>query len=95
MNRVLKKGGTLIVLEFSKPRIFPFKQLFGIYFKYILPLVGKMTSKDPKAYKYLFDSVQAFPDFENFTSVMENSGFNANKWRALTLGICSIYTGVK
>jgi demethylmenaquinone methyltransferase/2-methoxy-6-polyprenyl-1,4-benzoquinol methylase len=95
MNRVLKPGGTIIVLEFSKPRVFPVKQLFGIYFRYILPLIGKFTSKDPKAYKYLFESVQAFPDFGDFADVMENSGFNANKWRALTLGICSLYTGVK
>lgn len=95
MNRVLKKGGSVIVLEFSKPRVFPIKQLFGLYFKYMLPLIGRITSKDKKAYTYLFESVQAFPDYDDFTKIMENAGFNANKWRALSLGICSIYTGVK
>ena len=95
MNRVLKPQGTLFVLEFSKPRFFPFKQLFGFYFRYILPLIGKISSKDPKAYTYLFESVQAFPDFDDFTDIMQKSGFHSNKWRALTLGICSIYSGVK
>jgi len=95
MNRVLKKGGTLIVLEFSKPRVFPVKQFFGFYFKFILPVIGRLTSKDPKAYKYLFESVQAFPDYESFTKVMEFSGFHSNKWKALSLGICSLYTGIK
>jgi demethylmenaquinone methyltransferase/2-methoxy-6-polyprenyl-1,4-benzoquinol methylase len=95
MNRVLKEGGSLIVLEFSKPRAFPIKQLFGLYFKYILPIIGRITSKDKKAYTYLFESVQAFPDYDDFTQIMENAGFRSNKWKTLSLGICSIYTGVK
>lgn len=95
MQRVLKPGGTVIVLEFSKPRIFPFKQLFGFYFKNVLPLIGRLTSKDPKAYTYLFESVQAFPDYEDFTTIMELSGFHSNNYRPLSLGICSIYTGIK
>jgi len=95
MNRVLKKGGGIFILEFSKPRIFPFKQLFGFYFRYILPIIGRFTSRDPKAYKYLFESVQVFPDYDEFTGLMEKAAFHSNKWRALTLGICSIYTGKK
>ncbi len=95
MNRVLKQGGQLVILEFSKPRIFPFKQLFNLYFKYLLPTIGKITSKDPKAYKYLYDSVQAFPDGDNFVTILENSGFKSIQCISLSLGICTIYTGRK
>jgi demethylmenaquinone methyltransferase/2-methoxy-6-polyprenyl-1,4-benzoquinol methylase len=95
MNRVLKTNGKIFILEFSRPRMFPFKQFFGFYFKYILPVIGKISSRDPRAYKYLFESVQAFPDYENFLSLMKKAGFNSNKWEALSLGICSIYTGEK
>ncbi len=95
MFRVLKPDGTLVVLEFSQPKIFPFKQLFNLYFKYLLPFIGKFTSKDPKAYKYLYDSVQAFPDGHNFISILENSGFKSIQCISLSLGICSIYTGKK
>ena len=95
MYRVLNKGGKVVVLEFSRPSIFPFKQLFNSYFKYILPTIGKITSKDPKAYRYLYESVQAFPDGKDFVSVLEKTGFNSNQCKRLSLGICSIYTGVK
>ncbi|MCR9289764.1 MAG: bifunctional demethylmenaquinone methyltransferase/2-methoxy-6-polyprenyl-1,4-benzoquinol methylase UbiE [Bacteroidetes bacterium] len=93
--RVLKKGGQIVVLEFSRPTIFPFKQLFNFYFKNILPLIGRFTSKDPKAYSYLYESVQVFPDGENFLSVLKQTGFSNTKSQALTLGICTIYTGIK
>jgi len=95
MNRVLKKDGALVVLEFSRPHLFPFKQLFNFYFKYILPTIGKLTSKDPKAYKYLYESVQAFPDGDDFINVLEKTGFNSNQWTSLSLGICSIYSAKK
>ncbi len=95
MQRVLKKDGKLVVLEFSKPTIFPFKQLFNFYFAYILPAIGKITSKDPRAYKYLYESVQAFPDGNKFVSILEKTGFNSNQCTPLTLGICSIYSGQK
>ena len=95
MNRVLKTGGTLVVLEFSQPKVFPFKQVFNFYFKYILPLIGRITSKDPKAYKYLYDSVQAFPSGSDFVNYLNNNGYKSNKWIPLTLGICSIYIGKK
>ncbi|MEM6318248.1 MAG: bifunctional demethylmenaquinone methyltransferase/2-methoxy-6-polyprenyl-1,4-benzoquinol methylase UbiE [Bacteroidota bacterium] len=95
INRVLKNSGQIVVLEFSRPTIFPFKQLFNLYFKYILPLIGKVTSKDPKAYQYLYESVQAFPDGEDFLAVLKESGFNSNKCKKLSLGICSIYIGFK
>ena len=95
MRRVLKQDGQLVVLEFSKPTIFPFKQLFNFYFAYILPTIGKLTSKDPRAYKYLYESVQAFPDGKRFVSILEKTGFKSNQCTALTLGICSIYSGEK
>ncbi len=95
MNRVLKPGGKIMILEFSQPTMFPFKQLYGFYFKYILPFVGKFTSKDPKAYKYLYESVQAFPNGKDFVKVMESTGYKFNECVPLTLGICSIYTGIK
>jgi demethylmenaquinone methyltransferase/2-methoxy-6-polyprenyl-1,4-benzoquinol methylase len=95
INRVLKSNGQIIVLEFSRPTIFPFKQLFNLYFKYVLPLIGKVTSKDPKAYRYLYESVQAFPDGEDFLKVLQETGFNSNQCKRLSLGICSIYTGFK
>lgn len=93
--RVLKPGGKFVVLEFSKPTIFPLKQGYNTYFKYILPFIGRITSKDPKAYTYLYESVQAFPDGKGFTQLLENEGFKDTKWRSLTLGICSIYTAIK
>ena len=95
IQRVLKPGGQLVVLEFSRPTIFPFKQLFNGYFKYILPLIGRVTSKDPKAYQYLYESVQAFPDGDYFLNVLEATGFNSYQCRKLSLGICSIYSGFK
>ncbi len=95
MNRVLKRGGKLVVLEFSRPSIFPFKQLFNFYFKYILPTIGRITSKDKKAYSYLYESVQAFPDGKDFLNVLEKTGYHSTKDTPLTLGICSIYTGKK
>lgn len=95
MNRVLKPGGTCVVVEFSKPRSFPFKQLYNFYFKYILPLIGKTVSKDSAAYTYLPESVQAFPDGEAFLDIYKKAGFKNTKCIPLTFGICSIYTGQK
>jgi demethylmenaquinone methyltransferase/2-methoxy-6-polyprenyl-1,4-benzoquinol methylase len=95
MHRVLKPNGEIMVLEFSKPTIFPFKQLFNFYFKNILPIVGRLTSKDPKAYTYLFESVQTFPDGQNFVNLLVKSGFKNSKCIPLTLGISSIYKGAK
>ena len=95
MNRVLKKDGKLIVLEFSRPTLFPFKQLFNFYFKYILPLIGRVTSKDKRAYSYLYESVQAFPQGDDFLKILEKNGFKSNICKRLSLGICSIYTATK
>lgn len=93
--RVLDAEGKLMILEFSKPTIFPFKQLFNVYFKYILPTIGRITSKDPKAYKYLYESVQAFPDYEDMADIIRKSGFKNVNYTPLTLGICTIYNAEK
>ncbi|AEI48147.1 bifunctional demethylmenaquinone methyltransferase/2-methoxy-6-polyprenyl-1,4-benzoquinol methylase UbiE [Runella slithyformis] len=95
MFRVMKPGGTCIVLEFSKPKTFPFKQLYNFYFRYILPIVGRMVSKDTAAYTYLPESVQAFPDGNDFLKIYEQAGFKDTKCIPLTFGICSIYVGKK
>jgi len=95
MNRVMKSDGMCVVVEFSKPKSFPFKQFYNFYFKYILPLIGKTVSKDSSAYTYLPESVQAFPDGENFLEIYKKAGFKNTKCIPLTFGICTIYTGQK
>lgn len=95
MRRVLKEDGQIVILEFSKPHIFPIKQLFNAYFKYLLPLIGRLTSKDPKAYSYLYESVQAFPDGQHFLNILSKTGFKSNQCTPLTLGICSLYSARK
>lgn len=95
IHRVLKPGGKTVVLEFSKPRVFPIKQLYNFYFNYITPGIGKLFSKDARAYTYLPESVAAFPDGETFTALMDKVGFKHTKHRPLAFGICSIYTGIK
>lgn len=93
--RVLKPGGKIVVLEFSKPKAFPVKQVYQFYFKYILPMWGKLIAKHETAYEYLPASVQAFPEGTEFISYLTNSGFTQVKHQPLTFGICSIYTGIK
>ena len=95
MFRVLKPGGKMVVLEFSKPRQFPIKQGYNFYFKYITPFLGRLFSKDSRAYSYLPESVAAFPDGEAFTQLLDKVGFKSTKERRLTFGISAIYTGVK
>ena len=95
MRRVMKTGGKMVILEFTKPTFIPFKIGFNLYFKYILPTIGRLTSKDPKAYKYLYESVQAFPDYDKFVAHMNNVGLKNNEWEKLSMGICAVYTGTK
>jgi len=95
MYRVLSENGQVIILEFSKPKKFPIKQLYFFYFKYILPKIGRLISKDPTAYTYLPDSVNAFPDGEKFTEILEKVGFTDTKIIPCSFGIASIYVGTK
>ncbi len=95
MYRVLNKNGLIMILEFSKPKSFPVKQLYAFYFKYILPTLGRMISGDQAAYTYLPESVGEFPDGENFLNILQKVGFKQVSHKALTFGISSIYTGIK
>ena len=95
MLRVLKPGAMGLVLEFSKPKHFPIKQVFGLYFKYIMPTVGKWGSRDPSAYIYLPESVQAFPEGEGFLEELRRAGYEDVQAKSLTGGIATIYTGRK
>lgn len=95
LHRVLKPGSPLMVLEFTKPRIFPFRQLFNIYFRFILPLIGSWTSGDKKAYRYLYESVQAFPDLDAFSTELIKAGFEKPSYQSLSAGICAIYLAFK
>ena len=94
-HRVLKKDGVAIILEFSKPTKFPIKQLYNFYFSSVLPLVGKLISKDNAAYTYLPESVKAFPDGKEFVDLLTKLNFKSTRCRTLTLGISSIYVGEK
>ena len=95
MRRVLRPGGMIMVLEFTRPRKFPFKQLFHIYFKHLMPLIGAWTSGDGKAYRYLYNSVQAFPDYAAFTAELSKAGFERPAFKPLSFGTCAIYTAYK
>ncbi len=95
MHRVLRPGGKMVVLEFSKPTAFPMKQAYNFYFKNILPVFGKLISKDRAAYTYLPESVQAFPDGQDFLTILRKVGFTSPAWQPLTFGISSIYTAQK
>lgn len=95
MSRVMRPGGKLAILEFSKPQRFPVKQLYAFYFRYILPTLGKMVSKHSTAYTYLPQSVMAFPEGKVFCDTLTRCGFKDAKARPLTLGITTLYTATK
>lgn len=95
MLRVLKPGGKLVVLEFSKPSNTGFKSLYKFYMHKIAPNAGGLIAKNKEAYKYLNDSVQAFPEREQFTDIMKNRGYKNVYYKQLTLGICCVYCGSK
>lgn len=95
MHRVMKPGGKLAILEFSKPKVFPVKQFYDLYFRYILPRVGKMFSKDSRAYTYLPESVKVFPEGQEFIAILEECGFKNAQQRPLTFGITTLYNAEK
>ncbi|NOY50834.1 MAG: bifunctional demethylmenaquinone methyltransferase/2-methoxy-6-polyprenyl-1,4-benzoquinol methylase UbiE [Chlorobi bacterium] len=94
MNRVLKPGGMVAILEFSKPKKFPFRNLYNFYFKYILPLFGKIVSSHDSAYTYLPESVQGFAEDKEFLGEMKKANYKKCKQKRLTFGIATLYTGV-
>lgn len=95
IRRVLKPGAMLVVLEFSRPRVFPMRQLYNFYFKNILPGLGRLISNDKSAYTYLPESVEAFPDGTDFESILRKVGFKETACKPLTFGISTIYTARK
>lgn len=95
MQRVLKKGGSLCIIELTSPIRFPMKQLFRIYSHTILPLYGRMISKDDKAYAYLTATIEAFPQGETMIGILKASGFSHASFKRLTFGICTMYIAKK
>ena len=95
MLRVLKPGGKAVILEFSKPKKFPVKQLFGFYSKRVIPFLGRTISKDRRAYEYLPESVEAFPEGQEFLDIMSEIGYQNVQRKPVSGGIATIYTGVK
>jgi demethylmenaquinone methyltransferase/2-methoxy-6-polyprenyl-1,4-benzoquinol methylase len=95
MFRVLNTDGIVAILEPSNPKYFPLKQLYNLYFHYILPIIGSWISKDKSAYKYLPESVEAFPSADKFIKKLEKVGFKKCKYFPLTFGIVSLYVAIK
>jgi demethylmenaquinone methyltransferase / 2-methoxy-6-polyprenyl-1,4-benzoquinol methylase len=95
LYRILKPGGQLIVLEFSYPKNPVVKGLYNFYFSYITPLVGRIFSKDTRAYSYLTESVKAFPNNENFTEILNKLNYKGTSYETLSFGVAAIYQGEK
>ena len=95
IKRVLRPGGKLVVLEFSKPKSIGIKQLYNVYMKVVAPGMGKLFSKNRNAYKYLDESIKKFPEGKNFTTILDNLGYRNTYCKPQSLGICSIYCGEK
>jgi len=95
MRRVLREGGSIHILEFAVPAGFPLRQLYLVYFKHLMPLLGRWISGDRSAYAYLPESVMKFPIGADFTRIMAEAGFHDNSFRRLSCGIVMLYRGVK
>lgn len=95
MCRVLKKGGNLCIVELTTPVSFPMKQLFRIYSGTVLPIYGKLISKDQSAYDYLNKTIAAFPQGEVMMEVLKKAGFEKAEFKRLTFGICTLYFATK
>lgn len=93
--RVLKPGGRLIVLEFSKPKWFLAKAFYNVYMKTVAPNMGKLFSKNRHAYEYLDASIKKFPEGKQFLTILDSLGYHSLQYKPLSLGICSIYCGEK
>ncbi len=95
MCRVLRKGGHLCIIELTSPVKFPMKQLFHIYSHTVLPIYGRLISKDKSAYSYLTDTIEAFPQGEMMMGTLQKAGFSKAEFRRLTFGICTMYFATK
>ncbi len=95
MCRVLRPGGHLCVLELTQPVSFPMKQLFRIYSHTVLPIYGRLISKDTEAYSYLTKTIEAFPQGERMMDILHKAGFQETSFQRLTFGICTLYFATK
>ena len=95
MCRVLKDDGHLCIVELSQPHLFPMKQLFWLYSHTLLPLYGKIISKDKHAYKYLIATIEAFPQGEQMVKILKNAGFREARFQRLTFSVCTLYVATK
>lgn len=95
MLRVLKPGGRLVIIELTSPVRFPMKQLFWLYAHVWMPLVGKLVSRDSRAYSYLPATMEAFPQGEMMQGIIEKAGFQSVKFRRFTFGLSTLYTAEK
>ena len=95
IQRVLKPDGHAFILEFSMPEKFPMKQLYRLYFKHILPVIGRYASKDPSAYTYLPQSVETFPKPNDFLHILDDVGLKNSSLRRFSFGIATLYTACK
>jgi demethylmenaquinone methyltransferase / 2-methoxy-6-polyprenyl-1,4-benzoquinol methylase len=95
INRVLKVGAPLLILEFSQPKSFPIKQFYFLYSKYLMPFFGRIISKDKSAYVYLPESIKKFPSGNNFIEILSKSNFENCRLKSLTFGIATLYIGHK
>lgn len=95
MCRVLKPGGHLSVVELTTPVSFPMKQLFHIYSHTVLPVYGRLISKDTNAYSYLTQTIEAFPQGERMMEILKKAGFREATFQRFTFGICTLYTATK
>lgn len=90
-----EKGGHLCIVELTTPVSFPMKQLFSIYSNTVLPMYGKLISKDQSAYSYLNKTIEAFPQGEDMMEVFKKAGFAKAEFKRLTFGICTLYFATK
>ncbi|MBA2561462.1 MAG: class I SAM-dependent methyltransferase, partial [Chitinophagaceae bacterium] len=93
--RVLRPGGKLVILEFSRPALPIIKNFYNFYINVIAPKIGTIISKNKNAYQYLNDSVQKFPERKIFINILNQLGYRDTFYKTLSLGICSIYCGKK
>ena len=91
MQRVLRKGGHLSIVELTSPVSFPMKQLVHVYSHTVLPVYGRLISKDTSAYSYLTKTIEAFPQGEQMVEILHKAGFSEAHFKRLTCGICTMY----